>query len=186
MKKICKDCNKEFILTEGEINFYNSKNLDLPKRCSECREKNKHNNEKTTQPTSSKKTGKNSLIAVVIMIIGALLFGDNLLPEESNSTIKNNPSIENNTTSYSFKDSSTLDSHFEKHKDEFGYTSIDDYVNGANVVINSEDSLHKTEAEDGDSIFYLEESNEIVFISSDGYIRTYFKPTDGIDYFNRQ
>ena len=30
------------------------------------------------------------------------------------------------------------------------------------------------------------ENNEIVFVSEDGYIRTYFKPTDGINYYNRQ
>ena len=40
--------------------------------------------------------------------------------------------------------------------------------------------------EDGDYIYYLESTNEFVVVSTDGYIRTYFKPTDGIDYFNRQ
>ena len=35
-------------------------------------------------------------------------------------------------------------------------------------------------------IFYDEDKNEIVFVSSDGYIRTYFKPSEGINYYNRQ
>ena len=47
-------------------------------------------------------------------------------------------------------------------------------------------SKHKKEAEDGDDIYYDTENNEIVFVSEDGYIRTYFKPTDGINYYNRQ
>ena len=41
MKVTCKDCGKEFTLTEGEIEFYKSKGLNLPKRCKECREANK-------------------------------------------------------------------------------------------------------------------------------------------------
>jgi pyocin large subunit-like protein len=56
----------------------------------------------------------------------------------------------------------------------------------ASAVINSPDALHKIEAEDGDSVFYIEETNELVILSTEGYIRTYFKPEDGIDYYNRQ
>ena len=37
-----------------------------------------------------------------------------------------------------------------------------------------------------DNVYYLESTNEFVIVSTDGYIRTYFKPNDGIDYFNRQ
>lgn len=76
--------------------------------------------------------------------------------------------------------------HFNKHGDEFGYATAEEYLAGANRVINSPDALHKNEAEDGDDIYYLESTNEIVFVSSDGYIRTYFKPDDGINYYNRQ
>jgi pyocin large subunit-like protein len=52
-------------------------------------------------------------------------------------------------------------------------------------VENSE-ALQKTEAEDGDMVYYLEDTNEFVIVSPDGYIRTYFLPEDGIDYYNRQ
>ena len=31
-----------------------------------------------------------------------------------------------------------------------------------------------------------ESTNEFVIVSTDGYIRTYFKPSDGIEYFKRQ
>ena len=60
------------------------------------------------------------------------------------------------------------------------------YLAGANKVVSSSNVLHKTEAEDGDDVYYLEETNEFVIVSTDGYIRTYFKPEDGIDYYNRQ
>lgn len=87
---------------------------------------------------------------------------------------------------YEFRNQSTLDSHFEKHRSEFDFDTIEEYVAGANRVINDKDALHKLEEEDGDEIYYLEATNEIVFVSADGYIRTYFKPSDGINYFNRQ
>ena len=44
IKKRCKQCGREFTLTDSEIKFFNDKNLDLPKRCSECRKENKNNN----------------------------------------------------------------------------------------------------------------------------------------------
>lgn len=34
-------------------------------------------------------------------------------------------------------------------------------------------ALHKTEAEDGDGVYYLESTNELVIVSTDGYIRTF-------------
>lgn len=87
---------------------------------------------------------------------------------------------------YEFRKDEYLTEHFEKHGDEFDYANEDEYLAGANKVINSKEALHKTEAEDGDFIYYLEESNEFVVVSKDGYIRTYFKPSAGIDYYNRQ
>lgn len=40
MKITCSQCGKTFELTQNEMNFYNSKGLDLPKRCKSCRDKN--------------------------------------------------------------------------------------------------------------------------------------------------
>ena len=63
---------------------------------------------------------------------------------------------------------------------------MEEYVAGANRVIASSGALHKLEQEDGDDVYYLEETNEFVIVSTDGYIRTYFKPSDGKDYYDRQ
>ncbi len=87
---------------------------------------------------------------------------------------------------YKFRKQQYLDEHFEKHGSEFDYENAQEYLAGANRVINDPNSLYKTEAEDGDHIYYLESTNEFVVVSTDGYIRTYFKPSAGIDYFNRQ
>jgi hypothetical protein len=36
---VCIDCGRGFTLTAGERDFYNGRNLSLPKRCSVCRKK---------------------------------------------------------------------------------------------------------------------------------------------------
>ncbi len=56
----------------------------------------------------------------------------------------------------------------------------------ASAVITNSNALHKKEAEDGDDVYYIEETNEFVVVSTDGYIRTYFNPSSGKDYFDRQ
>lgn len=85
-----------------------------------------------------------------------------------------------------FRKAELLQEHFDKHGAEFGYTSTDEYLEGANRVIASAEALHKLEAEDGDDVYYLEATNEFVIVSTDGYLRTYFKPEDGKAYFDRQ
>lgn len=91
---------------------------------------------------------------------------------------------------YYFRTQNQLDQHFSKHGYEFdgdfNYETAEDYENGASDVINNPNALYKTEAEDGDHVYYIEATNEFVVLSTDGYIRTYFRPSAGIDYFNRQ
>lgn len=91
---------------------------------------------------------------------------------------------------YHFRRKSDLTSHFDKHgkefRGDFNYKTAADYEKGASDVINNPDALYKTEKEDGDHVYYIEETNEFVVLSRDGYIRTYFRPTRGIDYFHDQ
>ena len=37
----CKDCGEKFFMTYGEVNFYERKQLHVPKRCKACRNKRK-------------------------------------------------------------------------------------------------------------------------------------------------
>lgn len=87
---------------------------------------------------------------------------------------------------YTFKSESLLQEYFDKHGSEFGYKDASQYERGASAVINSPDALHKTEKVDGDDVYYIVATNEFVVLSTEGYIRTYFKPDDGIEYYNRQ
>lgn len=91
---------------------------------------------------------------------------------------------------YHFRSKKLLNEHFEKHGSEFDgdfdYSSPKDYEKGASDVINNKEALHKTEAEDGDGVYYIEDTNEFVILSKDGYIRTYFRPNGGKKYYDRQ
>ncbi|MCM1315406.1 MAG: zinc-ribbon domain containing protein [Prevotella sp.] len=74
MKIICKQCNKAFKLTNSEIKFYKDKNLDIPKRCKQCREANNLYGNYPRQ-RSTRKKHNNSLkysLLLVFLIIGGL------------------------------------------------------------------------------------------------------------------
>ena len=87
---------------------------------------------------------------------------------------------------YRFRNYKLLDQHYEKHGIEMGFASREDYEKAASDVINNPKALHKTESEDGDYVYYVEATNEFVVLSKDGYIRTYFLPSQGKKYYDRQ
>ena len=87
---------------------------------------------------------------------------------------------------YYFRNTKLLNQHFEKHGKEMGFETPESYEKAASNVINNPDALSKTEKEDGDYVFYIVETNEFVVLSTDGYIRTYFKPDAGKKYYDNQ
>lgn len=269
MKRTCKQCGVEFTLTPEEIAFYQSKNLQLPKRCEQCRRENKSKAspepaQQTVRPYYGKKHdgGKRWAAAAAVLVLliagigifqsgrlferdaigieaGAEAVGDlsaaQVQPEPLKDDLATDDKLEpiakaedsvadaqpeqpeisetaadlsalaedtepsdaaaadsdngrEQTPIYAFyfRKAELLQEHFDKHGAEFGYTSTDEYLEGANRVIASAEALHKLEAEDGDDVYYLEATNEFVIVSTDGYLRTYFKPEDGKAYFDRQ
>lgn len=251
MKRICKQCGKEFVLTDAELDFYKKKNLTLPKRCKACREKNKRQEGAHLQGSSQ--AGQNAsaperkpsvsrvpgnrpnrssggkgfmTVAAGIILLLAMFFvmkqngmfsqekdqpqapagiqteapspspeAPSPSPEAPPATLPQDetpPTQEPAVTEtpeaplYTFRSEKLLLSHYEKHGIEMGFDSAKAYEAAANQVIQNPDVLHKLEAEDGDDVYYLEATNEFVVVSTDGYIRTYFNPDSGIDYFNRQ
>lgn len=107
--------------------------------------------------------------------------------EESEEPVSEEPVVEEVTVAeVTFRNQKLLDQHYDKHGIEMGFASAEEYELAAYKVIIHPDTLHKIEAEDGDDVYYREETNEFVVVSQDGYIRTYFNPSAGIDYYNRQ
>ena len=104
---------------------------------------------------------------------------------QSDDTGKATKKHKNAKISYDFRNPSLRTEHYKKHGIEMGFESVDAYVQAANDVISNPAALHKLEAEDDDHVYYIEATDEIVFLSQDGYIRTYFK-CGGKDYFDRQ
>ena len=205
MKKNCVQCKKEFMLTDSEIAFYRGKGLSLPKRCKECRDANRKTkagmniekpqknyskditvDTKTVKNRKSQNKKNNSFFCIIALIVVLVIGLGVLFSSGGSSNDKSSDSINNQQYSYNFSSQEDLNSHFQKHGHEFGYTTAEQYLQGAISVIGNPSSLKKTEFEDGDYVYYLQSTNEIVFVSPDGVIRTYFKPTDGIAYFNRQ
>lgn len=204
MKRICKCCGKEFELTAGEIQFYELKNLSLPKRCKECRalhKKNVEGHRREEQPYKDRNIFKRSIIksgkqknniwvvAVAVVMLAVIGFFDLQQAHNDYYDINSVNNIYNTVQSenaYTFRNEQYLIEHFQKHGADFDYSTKEEYEAGANRVITSSDALHKTEKEDGDDVYYLENSNEFVIVSTDGYIRTYFKPDSGIEYYDKQ
>lgn len=242
MERTCKQCGAAFTLTPEEIAFYQSKNLQLPKRCEQCRKENKskagHEPVQTVRPYYGQKrdSGKRWAVAVaavlVLLIAGICIFQSGRLFERSAPGIEigaeavetsvqsadaqtekpkitesehvtesddpppevqpevskkaDDPPADAPAYTYFFRKAEYLQEHFEKHGAEFGYSTTDEYLAGANRVIASPEALHKLEAEDGDDVYYLESTNEFVIVSTDGYLRTYFKPDSGKAYFDSQ
>ena len=123
-------------------------------------------------------------VATIVLVFGNVGKKSEPTPlpsSEPTSVVTANPA-----DTFSFKNEKALKEHFEKHGRDMGFTTAEEYVEAANEVIKNPDSLCKLEEEDRDFVYYLESKNYIVFLSQKGVIRSFFSPSDGISYFNRQ
>ena len=122
-----------------------------------------------------KKYGSLVLITLIILISFVITnMGSNDNESNSSDTSSNIVSDDGSGQSYHFRNDNLLNQHFQKHGNEFSYST------------KEEKALHKTESKDGDDVYYVEDTNEFVVLSTDGYIRTYFKPSGGKSYYDRK
>ena len=146
------------------------------------------------------KAGRKGLIVLILIILAVLIlvFGCNRgeepqeqAAETTTQTTEATVQTEEITTqaaqvTYTFRYNDRLQDHYKKHGRDMGFASPEEYLAAANAVIANPDALTKTEKEDGDTVYYVEATNEFVVLSTDGYIRTYFCPDGGKKYFDRQ
>lgn len=117
---------------------------------------------------------------------------EDLNTEESDTIVEEpgdneqDANIDDDEVKYYFRNDKLLTQHYEKHGIEMGFDSKESYEAAASKVVTNPNSLHKLEGEDGDDVYYLEETNEFVIVSTDGYIRTYFLPSGGKKYYDKQ
>ncbi|MCR5311213.1 MAG: hypothetical protein K6E32_07370 [Lachnospiraceae bacterium] len=69
---------------------------------------------------------------------------------------------------------------------EFGDITIEEYLYLAQQLVDAPDDRVLTKTRDGDRYFYDPDTNEFAVVSDDGYIRTFFKPSAGQSYYDRQ
>lgn len=64
-----------------------------------------------------------------------------------------------------FRTEDKLQQHFEKHGQETGCATAEEYLAAANAVVANPAALHKLQAEDGDDLYFLESTGEFVVVS---------------------
>lgn len=126
------------------------------------------------------------IAATILAVISTLFFQYDKIdkPHSEPQQAERSESTADSYVSYTFANEERKQEHFEKHGIAMGFDDADEYEKYASDVVNNPDCLHKIE-DDGDDVYYLEATNELVIVSTRGYIRTYFLPDDGKAYFDR-
>ena len=122
------------------------------------------------------------LLIFLVILLAAYFF---ITPDGGNPEQPADPQ-DAEYTAYTFRTDKLLEEHFEKHGIEMGFSDKESYQQAASDAANNPEALHKLEKDDGDDVYYVEETNEFVVISTDGFIRTYFCPDSGIKYYDKQ
>jgi pyocin large subunit-like protein len=78
--------------------------------------------------------------------------------------------------------------HYQKHGREFGTITVEQYLNKAQELRDrpTGGAILETARPDGTVTRFDRESGDFIAFSRDGTIRTYFRPTDGEAYYQRQ
>jgi pyocin large subunit-like protein len=96
-------------------------------------------------------------------------------------------SHQNSGNQYKFANDDLLEQHYNKHvinQKEFGNITKNQYLQQAqNVTKNYNYSGVRS---NGDTLFYNSTTNEFVITIPNEVIRTYFKPTEGLQYYLRE
>jgi len=93
-----------------------------------------------------------------------------------------------NASTESWGNPNTLQEHFENHGADFGATSPEDYANKANEFLTRAQNENLPMVEGGDGVIraYDPETNAFGSYNPDGTTKTFFKPPEGAEYFQRQ
>lgn len=192
MVRKCIQCEEPFEITGAEVDYYKENGLEIPKRCRKCRQANRLEKNTIVIP-NRKERGKmqkkvlGSVPTKVLLCLIAFAFLTIYFFRDGTQTAtKPTPPPSNVEEAVMFRTKELWEEHYSKHGKEMGYGSAEEYLAGANATIQNSSAKHKKEKEDGDDIYYVESTNDLVIVSTDGYIRTYFRPDEGIRYYNKQ
>ena len=89
-----------------------------------------------------------------------------------------------------FRNKDRFEEHYQKHvidQAEFGDITKEEYLALAQELVDTPGSQVLTKnSDDGDTLFYDPDTNSFAVVSGDGYLRTFFKPSSGQKYFDKQ
>lgn len=90
--------------------------------------------------------------------------------------------------SVGFADQRRLDEHYQKHGHEFGRMTRQDYLRQAQLLRDAKvgGPILETVRRDGVVTRFDRDTGAFIAFSSNGIIRTFFKPNDGERYYRRQ
>ena len=191
----CRQCGEQFELTDKQIDYYKAKGLEIPVLCRDWRRIERIRYDAVIPRGRVRRNKRKHILRAVppavlmLMILGAYIsisFSRSGPSEKNRQPVAGQQTTDNVQEAVLFRNQKLLREHYEKHGKEMGYHSEEEYLAGANAVINDSSSLHKQEKENGDDIYYRESENRLVIVSTDGYIRTYFRPEDGIRYYEKK
>jgi len=152
----------------------------------------------TEQVSSVREMVGDQITSVIDDAVNAMTTTGTVSMPDSPGSLNENPAPETSISSddttdvpetkqYTFRNKQRYDEHYEKHGAEFGDITKEQYLELANELINSQSDrvLHKY-SEDGDYMYFDQDTGYFLVLSEDGYIRTFFIPSAGIKYWNRQ
>lgn len=87
-----------------------------------------------------------------------------------------------------FETPEKMQKHYDKHIDKYGNISISEYIALANELVNAKDTdgIERIVRSDESTAIYRFSTNDFLVITKDGYIRTFFKPDDGEEYWREE
>lgn len=204
MNRNCVECGKAFSLTDSEIDFYKSKNLNLPKRCKSCRDKKKTVNGEYRSYTANAPLKNRDIFISAILFIGIFVNVMSFSAYNKFTTpilildligifaifclvkIKKSVAIQEfDTCNYphTFYDVHSMVEHYIKHGKETHCKDMEEYLYKTNSLIQRKNILSKKQ-KDGDTAYYDPHTSEFAVVAKAGYIRTYFIAS--LSYYNKQ
>lgn len=133
-----------------------------------------------------------ALLLALLMILGCFVgcgSGEVQGTDEAESDV-----LSWDITEYSqFRTEEHWEDHYQKHVidqeefvEDFGDISKEQYLMLAQWLMDFADDEVQIKEDDGDLLYYDAENNFFGVMSDDGYIRTFFRPSAGQEYFDRQ
>jgi pyocin large subunit-like protein len=139
------------------------------------------------------RAGRSGGLALLILLFLAIACGSPQAPPAQTQQTKD--TVESNAASshikrpdIGFASRQKLVDHYRKHGREFGSITMEQYLSGAQELRDrpAGGAILESERPDSSVTRFDRKSGDFIAFNRDGVIRTYFRPTDGEEYYRRQ